>query len=120
MIKLINYLKYVGIFLIIELLITFLTSLLNLFGLNSGITTIILLIFNLILFFVLSYFNAFKARKKGLIEGIILGSIFIVLMFLIKLSLFPGTLRISTFLYYIILVFASIFGGCVGVNKKSE
>ncbi len=120
MIKFINYLKYVGIFLIVELLITFLTSLLNLFGLSSGITTIILLICNLILFFILSFFNAWQVRKKGLIEGAILGIIFIIFMLLIKLALFPGTLRISTFIYYIILLFSSILGGMFGVNKKSN
>ena len=120
MIKFINYAKFVGIFLIVELLITFLTSLLNLFGLNSGITSIILLIFNIIIFFSLSLYNAFKVHKNGLIEGAILGGIFIVLMLLIKLALFSGSLKISTFIYYILLLFSSILGGMVGVNKKSN
>ena len=51
--KLINYLKFVSIFLIIELMITFIISLLNLLGVNSGITTIIMFICNLLLFFIL-------------------------------------------------------------------
>ena len=118
--KLIYYFKYVGVFLIIELLVTFITSLLNLLGLNSGITTIILLIINLALFFTLSYINAFKMHKKGLIEGLTLGLIFIVLMILIKVTLFNNGIHISTFIYYIILVIASILGGMVGVNKKSK
>ena len=56
--KLINYLKFISIFLILELMFTFITSLLNLIGLNSGITTIILFILNLLLFFILSFVNA--------------------------------------------------------------
>ena len=52
--KTVNYLKYISIFLIIELMLTFAISLLNLLGTNSGITTIILLICNIILFFILN------------------------------------------------------------------
>ena len=50
--RLFNYLKFIAIFLIVELMITFITSLLNLIGLNSGITTIIMFILNIILFFI--------------------------------------------------------------------
>lgn len=118
--KLINYLRFISIFMIIELMITFIVSLLNLFGINSGITAIIMLICNILLFFVLSFFNAFKLKKKGFLEGIILGIIFIGLMFIIKLILFNNSLGISTLIYYLILLITSILGGMFGVNKKSE
>ena len=61
--RLFNYLKFIAIFLIVELMITFITSLLNLIGLNSGITTIIMFILNIILFFILSYFNAYQKQN---------------------------------------------------------
>lgn len=118
--KLINYLKFVSIFLIIELMITFIISLLNLIEINSGITTIIMFVCNLILFFILNFFNAFKLKKKGFLEGILLGLIFIFLMFLIKLILFDNNITISTAIYYLILFVTSIAGGMFGVNKKSD
>jgi len=117
--KLINYLKFSAIFIIFELMITFLTSLLNLFGVNSGITTIILLISNIILFFILSFCNAFKMQKKGFLEGIILGLIFIVLMILIKVILFSFSFKLSTLIYYSIIFISAVLGGMFGVNKKS-
>ena len=98
--KIFNYLKFISVFLIIELMITFIISLLNLIGLNSGIGTIIILICNIILFFALNFF--------------------ILLMFLIKIILFENTFKISTLIYYLILFITSIFGGMFGVNKKSE
>ena len=116
--KLINYLKFIAIFLILELLFTFIVSLLNLLGLNSGITTIIIFILNILLFFILSLINASKVKKKGFLEGIILGLIFIVLMVLIKIILFENTFNLSTFIYYLILLLTSLFGGMIGVNKK--
>ena len=118
--RLINYTKLTSIFLIIELLITFITSFFNLLGLNSGITTIILFIFNIILFFVLSFINAHKIGKKGLLEGLFIGLLFILLMFIIKIILFDNKLYISTMIYYIILIVTSLLGGMVGVNKKSS
>ena len=117
--KLLNYLKLVSVFLIIELMLTFIISLLNLLGLNSGITTIIMLIFNLILFFGLSFYNAFKIHKKGLLEGLFLGIILILLMFLIKLVLLNNDFGLSTLIYYFILLITSVLGGMFGVNKKS-
>lgn len=118
--KIINYLKFISIFLIIELMVTFIISLLNLFGVNSGITSIMLLICNIILFFILNFINAFKLKKKGFLEGIIMGFIFISLMILIKLILFNSSFKISTFIYYLILFITSILGGMFGVNKKSD
>ncbi len=118
--KLINYAKFIAIFLILELLFTFFVSLLNLLGLNSGITTIIIFILNIILFFILSFINASKIKKKGYLEGIIIGLIFIILMVLIKIILFDNTFSISTFIYYLILLLTSLFGGMTGVNKKEK
>lgn len=118
--KTLNYLKFVSIFLIIELMLTFIMSLLNLLGVNSGITTIILFICNILLFFILNFINAHNHKKKGFLEGIILGLIFIVLMILIKILLFDASFKIATFIYYIILFITSILGGMFGVNKKSD
>ena len=120
MLKTLNYLKYTSIFLILELMITFIISLLNLLGVNSGITTIILLISNVILFFILNFINAKNMKKKGFLEGIVLGLIFIILMILIKVILFDNAFKISTIIYYLILFITSIFGGMFGVNKKSD
>ncbi len=118
--KLFNYLKFISVFLIIELMLTFITSLLNIIGLNSGITSIILLIANIIIFFVLNFINARKLKKKGLIEGLLLSIIFILFMLIIKIILFNNKLYISTLIYYIILLFTGILGSLIGVNKKSE
>ena len=118
--RLFNYLKFISIFMILELMITFITSLLNLLGVNSGITTIILLVFNIILFFVLNFINAKNMKKRGYFEGLLLGCIFIVFMYIIKLILFANTFKVSTLIYYSILLITSVFGGMFGINKKNE
>lgn len=118
--KALNYLKFISIFIIIELMLTFITSLLNLLGVNSGITAVILLIGNIILFFVLSFINATKTPKRGFLEGLIVGATFILVMFFIKLILLSNSFKISTLIYYAILLISSILGGMFGINKKSD
>lgn len=116
--RLINYLKFISIFLIMELAITFIMSLLNLLGVQSGITSLILFIFNIILIFILSFINAKKKTKNGYLEGLFLGLIFIFIMILIKFILFNSNFNIATILYYLILIITSIIGGMFGINKK--
>lgn len=120
MIKFLNYGKNIGIFLIFELAITFICSFLNLMGINSGITQIILLISNICIFLVMNIFNSINKEKKGYLQGIILSSIFILLMVLIKYIFISSTFRISTFIYYVILLISGIFGGMIGINKKPK
>lgn len=118
--KINNYLKILSVFLIVELMLNFVISLLNLIGLNSGITAIIIFISNIFLFFILSYLNASKIRKKGFFEGILIGLLLILIMILIKIIFFAKEFSISSFIYYSILFIISIIGGMFGVNKKSD
>lgn len=118
--RLINYLKFIGIFLTIELAITFVMSLFNLLGASSGITSLIIFILNIIIFFALSFINAKKKQKRGYLEGLFIGLIFILLMYLIKLIIVNNSFNIATIIYYIILLLSSILGGMFGINKKSD
>lgn len=118
--RLINYLKFIGIFLAIELAITFVMSLFNLLGASGEITSLIIFILNIILFFALSFINAKKKQKRGYLEGLFIGLIFILLMYLIKLIIVNNSFNIATIIYYIILLLSSILGGMFGINKKSD
>lgn len=120
MIRFINYLKFVGIFIIIELALTFIMSLLNLLGVSSGITSLIIFVSNIIIFIILNILNSKTKKKNGYLEGLLLGIIFILVMILIKVILFSSPFTIATLIYYLILLVASIFGGMIGINKKND
>ena len=118
--KILIYIKYSTIFIIIELLISFIISLFNIIGISYGITQLIILISNIILFFILNYLNAQNWKKNGYLKGILLGSIFIVIMLILKFLFLNKEINITTIIYYIILLSVSMFGGMIGVNKKSN
>lgn len=115
-----KYLRYSVVFLTIELMITFVVSLLNLIGINSGITSIVLLVLNIMTFLILSFYNGKSSDKKGYLSGLILSLIFIIIMFLLNGFMNGFLLRLSTIIYYIILIVVSIIGGTIGINKKVE
>lgn len=115
-----KYIKLTGIFLIVELLITFIISLLNLIGLNGGITSIILLILNVIIFFIFAFYNGKNSKEKGYLTGLVISLLFIFLMFTINSILNGLTMKTSTIIYYLILILVSIIGGTIGINKKIE
>ncbi len=118
--NIIYYLKYLSIFAITELGIIFITSALNLIGVNSGISQIIIFGSNITLFFILNFRNAKNKQKKGYIEGILMGLILILFMFIIKLILIGKSINTVTLLYYFILLLVSILGGILGGHKKSN
>ena len=54
--------------------------------------------------------------KKGYLNGIILGSIIIFIFLLF--SIFLNSLKISTLIYYFIILIATTLGSILGINKK--
>lgn len=59
-------LKTLGYYVIFIILVTFICSLLNLIGVNSTITNLIIFIFNLLAFFILGFKNGKKLVAKDI------------------------------------------------------
>lgn len=115
-----KYIKLTGIFVILELMITFIISLMNLIGINSGITSLLILLMNVIVFFSLAFINGKNSTKKGFLSGLLLSLIYIFMMFLINGFLYTFRIKISTIIYYLILIIISMLGGSIGINRKKE
>lgn len=59
-----------------------------------------------------------KASKKGWLEGLKVGLIVIVLMFVISYLAFDQGMTIKTVIYYFILLASSMLGSMIGINKR--
>lgn len=113
-------LKYLGFYAIFLLLLVFITSLLNLIGVNSTITNLMIFLFNLIAFFFFGIKTGRKAEAKGYIAGLKISGLFLLVLLVINLFTMRQIFSISTILYYIILVLAGVLGGMLGINKKED
>ena len=118
--KILVYTKILGIFILLEVLFSFVMGLFNLLGMNSSLSKIILLIVNLIIFFIFGFTKGKITNKKGFIEGALTGLILILILFIISLIFFHSNISWATLIYYLALIFISMIGSTIGKNKKID
>ena len=118
--KILKAIKTFAIFILLEILISFIMGLFNLIGMNSSLSKIIILVVNLAIFFFFGFQKGKITNKKGFLEGIITGSIMITLLFIITLIFFHSNLSLASLFYYSSLFFITIIGSTIGKNKKID
>ena len=118
-----NYIKKYSKILIIMFLIilvtTFFITLLNYFDiLGRSLTVIFKILIILISMFTGGYIVGMKCKNKGYLEGLKLGVIFSIILFIFTLIF--GDFKITNIFYYLILIISTIFGSMIGINKNKE
>ena len=113
-------LKYLGYYAIFLVFITFVFSLLNIFGLDNTVTNLLLFIFNFLVFFIFGYKSGELAKNKGYLQGLKISLLFLI--FLIIINIIIGTFNaiLPTLIYYLLLVLSSTIGAMIGINKKED
>lgn len=61
-----------------------------------------------------------KAEKKGWLEGIKIGIVSILLLFIISYLGFDKAINIKTVIYYFIILSSSMLGSMIGINRKKR
>lgn len=84
---------------------------------NDKLINILQVISFIIIFIISGLFLGFKLRKKALVNGLKLSSIFIALLSLLIL-ISPLEFTINTFISYILIIILVNIGTFIGVNKK--
>lgn len=118
MYKVLEYLKYIGIFFLFIIGIAIINSLLGLMGIHNPFTTKLAIILTALSFFIVSALASHKTNEKGYILGMKLGLFFIILLLFINLIIFKSKFSIDRFIYYVILLASSILGGSFGKNLR--
>ena len=119
-----NYLKKLGKIVITTILsiiiLGFILTILYYFDvINNNIYNIMKMIIVLLSLFINSYLLGKNSSKYGLIEGLKLGAIILVIMFVLKI-ITNSSFDIRTFIYSIILLLTSSIGSVIGINKKEN
>ena len=118
--SLIRYAKLSAIFLSGILIISFFLGLLNLIGLSYKITSAINIIIMVAMFLSFGIIEGLNADKKGFVAGFKIGFVFLLIILLINLILFQNSFKLSAVIYYVILLFSSVFGAMIGINRKKK
>ena len=118
--KLLNYLKYFGIFFLVIITIAIITSLINLTGINSSTINKLSIVLTAISFFAIAAIASHKTKERGFIIGLKLGISFVLLLLIINLIVFRSSFNIDRLIYYTILILSGILGGSFGKNIKKK
>lgn len=115
----INYLKSMVYTLSIIIISTIILTIFNYFNILSGIPLkIIMLLIPLIGVFIGSFKIGKVSNKKGYIEGIKYGLIWILLLLII--NLITKSFTLTSIIYYVVLLLISSFAGVLGINRKKN
>lgn len=112
-----KYGKLIGIFILLELLISFLMGFLNLLGVKSFITSFIILLFNIVLYSICGFIVGKHTNKKGIVAGLITSIILVLISLLLTLIIF-NKIGIKSLFYYLALFIITIVAATIGKNKK--
>ena len=105
---------FYGIIIIGSLIIT----LLNYFNLiNSNFVSILEMFLSIIGMIISGFIIGKNSKNKGFIEGLKLGLI-TILMFIILNLILNNTFEFKSLIYYFILLFSSIIGSIIGINRN--
>ncbi len=119
----IKYLYYYGktliIFILLQIFIAFILSFFELFGFDTGLLHLLSLISNIIIDGIISFKYGKNTNKKAWQEGLIIGILLNIILFIINL-LFFRTISILSIFYYSILLIISISFSIIGKNKKGS
>lgn len=91
-------------------------SIINLFEIS--IHPAIYLIIMILISLTIGYLTGMKCKDKGYLKGLIVGGIFIAIMFLISIII-TRDIKIYTLLYYLIILISTTLAAMIGVNKKN-
>lgn len=108
------------------ILISFLVTLVGIFlfailltysNVSENIIPIVLIVLTFISIFIGSVISVRKINKNGLLNGAMIGGIYVILLYLISSILNTGfAMNVYTILMIVIGMIAGIIGGIIGVN----
>lgn len=115
-----TYLNYLGISLISILVGLLVISTLYYFDiLSNNIVSYIRVIYMMLVIFIISFILGKNTDKNGYLAGIKFGLMNIISFLIFGLIFFRDGLQLRLILYDFILLFISILGSMIGINKKS-
>lgn len=98
-------------------ILTIVLTILNYFNIiNSNVFKLIILIIGLISG---SYVLGTKSLKKGYIEGIKFGFLFLAVILILSL-IFKEKFKVTDFIYYAIVLSSTMFGSMIGIQRKKK
>ena len=117
----IKYLKSFGYTVVSIIVLSIITCILNYFNICDSNTVNILKLFTVIISMIIGGIYVGSCTKdKGYIQGLKIGLIYDVILFIISILVFHNSFHKEMIIYYLIIIVSSILGSIIGINKKKS
>ena len=116
---LLNYVKGFAYILVPFLLLTIFITLFYYFNLFSpAVVKYLKMIVPILSMLIGGIYIGRRSKEKGWLEGLKVGLIFLVFLFLFSYLGFQEEMHLRTWIYYLILLISSMLGSMIGINKR--
>lgn len=116
-----NLVFSLGLFISILLIFCFIVTLLSYFNvMNNTLTTVFKMLIPIISILSSGIIMGLNSSKNGWLEGLKLGIIICILIFLFNLLGLNKNIKINQLLFYSILVFTSVVGSMIGIKNSKN
>ena len=117
-----NYLIHLAYAFVSILVLILIVTVFNYFNLmSSGVTSAIKFIVPVGSLFVTSLLLGKKTKKRGILEGLKFGGIFIFIILVLNNLILMNSFEVKILIYYVILLVSAMLGSMIGINlKKSD
>lgn len=95
-------------------------SILYYFLFSTKFVNVLSFVYMVFVFFLFGYKAGKKTENRGFLAGIKIGLLLLLVLILFNLLFFQTKFQIIRVIYYMVLVFASVVGSTIGINRKKE
>lgn len=87
---------------------------------SSKIVNVLTFIYMVMVFFFFGFHTGKKAENRGFLAGLKIGILLLLVLLLFNLCFYQTGFKIIRIIYYMVLIFASVVGATLGINRKKE
>lgn len=114
-----NIIFSLGLVIIVLLVLSFILTILSYFNIVSdSLTTVFKMLIPIISVLSSGILMGINSTKSGWLEGLKLGILITILLFLFNLLGLNNNFKINQLLFYGILIFTSVVGSMIGITRK--
>lgn len=87
---------------------------------STKVVNIVSFVYMTLLFFTFGYKTGTKAENRGFVAGLKIGLLLLLVLIFFNLIFYQTSFKLIRVIYYLVLLFASVVGATIGINRKKE
>lgn len=87
---------------------------------STKVANVFSFVYMVIVFFMFGYKLGKKTENRGFIAGLKIGLLLLFVLILLNVGIYQTEFHVIRMVYYIVLLFASVVGSTIGINRKKE